>query len=164
MFPQVKYTQFFRKEEGYEALYRRLTNQPLTPPPDIGTPKQLPPRERAQLVFGNTQPDETQQVTENRYDEGSKELWAALRPPVPPPSVGTAKASYFYAREDERLRREFETHLALLQQYLRQQGIDVDWHGYMVKSGRKIESHQGTCKEYPGGDGSMAATYFEQAL
>ena len=40
-------------EEGYEALYRRLTNQPLTPPPDMGTPKKLPPRERTQLAFGN---------------------------------------------------------------------------------------------------------------
>src|SRR6266568_2738822 len=52
-------------EKGYEALYRRLTNQPLTPPPDIGTPKQLPPRERTQLAFGNTQTDETQQIIEN---------------------------------------------------------------------------------------------------
>ena len=52
-------------EEGYEALYRRLTNQPLTPPPDIGTPKKLPPRERPPRAFGNTQTDDTQQVIEN---------------------------------------------------------------------------------------------------
>ena len=38
-------------EEGYEALYRRLTNQPLTPPPDVGTPKKLPPRERPPRAF-----------------------------------------------------------------------------------------------------------------
>src|SRR6266571_4360246 len=106
-------------EKGYEALYRRLTNQPLTPPPDLGTPKQLPPRARAPLIFGNT-------------------------PSVPPPSIGAANASYFYAREDERLRRDFETNLALLQQYLRQQGIDVEWHGYLVKSGQKNESHLDT--------------------
>ncbi len=49
-------------EEGYEALYRRLTNQPLTPPPDIGTPKKLPPRERPPCAFGNTRTDDTQQV------------------------------------------------------------------------------------------------------
>src|SRR6266516_1092277 len=52
-------------EQGYEALYRRLTNQPLTPPPDRGTPKKLPPRERPPLTFGNTQTDDTQQVIEN---------------------------------------------------------------------------------------------------
>ena len=52
-------------EEGYDALYRRLTNQPLTPPPDISTPKKLPPRERPPRAFGNTQTDETQPVIEN---------------------------------------------------------------------------------------------------
>src|SRR5438046_743655 len=38
------------KEKGYEALYRRLTNQPLTPPPDLGTVRQFPPRDRAQKI------------------------------------------------------------------------------------------------------------------
>ena len=52
-------------EEGYEALYRRLTNQPLTPPPDIGTPKKLPPRERPQQVFENSHPDDSQKFIEN---------------------------------------------------------------------------------------------------
>ena len=52
-------------QKGYEALYRRLTNQPLTPPPDRGTPKKLPPRERPPRAFGNTQTDDTQQVIEN---------------------------------------------------------------------------------------------------
>ena len=52
-------------QEGYEALYRRLTNQPLTPPPGIGTPKKLPPRERTPRAFENTQTDETQLVIEN---------------------------------------------------------------------------------------------------
>jgi tetratricopeptide (TPR) repeat protein len=36
-------------EEGYEALYRRLTNQPLTPKTDIGTIRKLPPRPRPSL-------------------------------------------------------------------------------------------------------------------
>ena len=30
-------------EEGYEALYRRLTGQPATPPPELGTLRELPP-------------------------------------------------------------------------------------------------------------------------
>src|SRR5437764_2812663 len=33
-------------EEGYEALYRRLTHQPLTPKGELGTLRTLPPRER----------------------------------------------------------------------------------------------------------------------
>lgn len=34
--------------EGYESLYRRLTNQPLVTKPVLGTLKSLPPRERQQ--------------------------------------------------------------------------------------------------------------------
>ena len=52
-------------EEGYEALYRRLTNQPLTPPWEVGRPKKLLPRERTPLAFGNIQTDETPPVIEN---------------------------------------------------------------------------------------------------
>jgi hypothetical protein len=33
-------------EEGYETLYRRLTDQPLTPRPDLGARRTLPPRAR----------------------------------------------------------------------------------------------------------------------
>ncbi len=35
-------------DEGYEALYRRLTNQPETTKPKLGKLKKLPPRERKQ--------------------------------------------------------------------------------------------------------------------
>jgi hypothetical protein len=35
-------------EEGYEALYRYLTNQPRTRKPELGKLRQLPPRERKQ--------------------------------------------------------------------------------------------------------------------
>ncbi len=33
-------------KEGYEDLYRRLTGQPLTPKPALGTLRTMPPRER----------------------------------------------------------------------------------------------------------------------
>src|SRR5712692_5345080 len=33
-------------QEGYEDLYRRLTEQPLTPKPDLGPRRMMPPRER----------------------------------------------------------------------------------------------------------------------
>lgn len=36
-------------EEGYKLLYRRLTNQPLNPKPELGKLKTLPARERRQL-------------------------------------------------------------------------------------------------------------------
>ena len=42
--------------EGYEELYRRLTGQPLTPKPALGTLRTLPPRERTQ-DFMEQQPD-----------------------------------------------------------------------------------------------------------
>ncbi len=42
--------------EGYEELYRRLTEQPLTPKPALGTRRALPPRERTQ-DFVEQQPD-----------------------------------------------------------------------------------------------------------
>lgn len=38
---------------GYEALYRRLTNQPRTRKPELGKLRTLPPRDRKQ-VFSNT--------------------------------------------------------------------------------------------------------------
>ena len=34
--------------EGYEELYRRLTEQPLTPKPALGALRKMPPRERTQ--------------------------------------------------------------------------------------------------------------------
>ncbi len=48
---------YYRPEtkEGYEALYRRLTGQPLTPKPEIGQMQQLPPRERKQFFFNENQ-------------------------------------------------------------------------------------------------------------
>ena len=37
---------FYRLPGDYEKLYRHLTGQPLTPAPEIGKPKVLPPRSR----------------------------------------------------------------------------------------------------------------------
>jgi hypothetical protein len=42
-------------EEGYEALYRHLTNQPRTRKPELGKLKELPPRQRQQ-DFSNQEP------------------------------------------------------------------------------------------------------------
>jgi SEFIR domain-containing protein len=38
-------------QQGYEALYRRLTGQQFTPKPALGTLRTLPPRERKQQIF-----------------------------------------------------------------------------------------------------------------
>lgn len=43
-------------EEGYEALYRRLTNQPLTPKTSIGTIRKLPPRPRPSVPSSGSAP------------------------------------------------------------------------------------------------------------
>jgi tetratricopeptide (TPR) repeat protein len=39
--------------EGYEELYRRLTEQPLTPKPALGALRKMPPRERTQDFSSN---------------------------------------------------------------------------------------------------------------
>jgi hypothetical protein len=86
---------------------------------------------------------------ESSYTQGLTDLLIELsvlvpRAPVSSPTISTINVSYFYAREDERLRKEFETHLALLQQYLRQQGITAEWHGHMVRSGQTIDDNLDT--------------------
>jgi tetratricopeptide (TPR) repeat protein len=47
-------------QEGYEDLYRRLTEQPLTPKPVLGTLRKMPPRARTQDFV-----DATPEVIEN---------------------------------------------------------------------------------------------------
>lgn len=47
-------------EEGYEALYRHLTNQPNTPKGEVGKRRSLPPRERKQDFSQETQNDKPQ--------------------------------------------------------------------------------------------------------
>lgn len=48
---------FYRLDttDGYELLYRRLTNQPRTRKPDLGKLRTLPPRERRQLFQEESQ-------------------------------------------------------------------------------------------------------------
>ena len=40
---------------GYDELYRRLTDQPLTPKGELGKLRRLPPRERKQDIQNNNQ-------------------------------------------------------------------------------------------------------------
>jgi hypothetical protein len=44
------------EEAGYESFYRHLTNQPLTPPPDLGPRRPMPPRQRKQNFFSGWNP------------------------------------------------------------------------------------------------------------
>jgi Effector-associated domain 7/TIR domain len=39
-----------QSDDGYDLLYRHLTHQPETPAPSIGTVKQMPPRDRKQIL------------------------------------------------------------------------------------------------------------------
>src|SRR6266571_5368682 len=51
--------------DGYEELYRRLTEQPLTPKPALGTRRTLPPRERTQDFVQQTLDKRPLEVIEN---------------------------------------------------------------------------------------------------
>jgi tetratricopeptide (TPR) repeat protein len=51
--------------DGYEDLYRRLTGQPFTPKPVLGTLKQLPPRERTQEFMEQQPANRPLEVIEN---------------------------------------------------------------------------------------------------
>ena len=64
--------------QGYEDLYRRLTNQPRTVKPKLGPRKKLPPRER--------KPDYLDDKTSPAKPPSSTE-----RSPVPPPSGSGGK-------------------------------------------------------------------------
>ncbi len=52
-------------KEGYEELYRRLTGQPLTPKPALGTRRTLPPRERIHDFIADMPGERPFEVIEN---------------------------------------------------------------------------------------------------
>ena len=52
-------------KEGYEELYRRLTGQPLTPKPALGTLRTLPPRERIHDFIADMPGERPFEVIEN---------------------------------------------------------------------------------------------------
>ena len=52
-------------KEGYEDLYRRLTGQPLTPKPALGTLRTLPPRERTQDFIVQMPDERPPEIIEN---------------------------------------------------------------------------------------------------
>ncbi len=61
-------------EAGYEALYRRLTNQPSTPRPQPGRLRELPPRERNQDYF-RRQVDAPERISLARLPSTSADLF-----------------------------------------------------------------------------------------
>jgi hypothetical protein len=52
-------------QEGYEDLYRRLTEQPWTPKPVLGTLRKMPPRKRTQDFVDATPDEHPLEVIEN---------------------------------------------------------------------------------------------------
>ncbi len=52
------------KANGYEQLYRRLTNQPITRKPQLGKLRTLPPRDRKQLFLDEPQPSINEDLSE----------------------------------------------------------------------------------------------------
>ncbi|WP_293127027.1 SEFIR domain-containing protein [Microcoleus sp. bin38.metabat.b11b12b14.051] len=59
---------FYRLDtaDGYESLYRRLTNQPRTPKPGVGILRTLPPRERKQLFREESQSTASESLQETQ--------------------------------------------------------------------------------------------------
>jgi hypothetical protein len=53
-------------EDGYEDLYRRLTNQPLIAKPELGKRRSLPPRQRQQSFPATSQPSVPKKQAEAR--------------------------------------------------------------------------------------------------
>ncbi len=55
-------------QEGYEELYRRLTEQPLTPKPALGTLRKMPPRERTHDFSSNQAEEQHAPVSDPAVD------------------------------------------------------------------------------------------------
>jgi tetratricopeptide (TPR) repeat protein len=61
-------------QEGYEELYRRLTGQPLTPKPDLGQLRKMPPRERTHDFSSNQAEEQHAPVIDPAVDAKSTSI------------------------------------------------------------------------------------------
>jgi tetratricopeptide (TPR) repeat protein len=61
-------------QEGYEELYRRLTEQPLTPKPELGTLRKLAPRERKHDFSSNQAEEQHAPVSDPAVDTKSASI------------------------------------------------------------------------------------------
>src|SRR5208337_4179953 len=80
-------TTFDLTDPGFEALYRHLTSQAPTPPPDLGTITTLPPRPRPRPSPGPQSPSGGPTTDVGGNPEGMSQEEA------PPPTVGLITAS-----------------------------------------------------------------------
>ena len=87
--------------DGYEALYRRLTEQPLTPKPALGTLRKMPPRERTQDFSSN--PAEVQQAPTSAQTVKTKSTSINRTPDTATPRIWSLpfqRNPYFTGRDD----------------------------------------------------------------
>jgi tetratricopeptide (TPR) repeat protein len=84
--------------EGYDTLYRRLTNQPLTQKPELGKIRPMPPRERKQSMILESAWFESQSTQESPIP--NTEVVASAEDPERIPSsqnVGSTPEASLYA-------------------------------------------------------------------
>jgi tetratricopeptide (TPR) repeat protein len=96
----VKYFRTMTKE-GYEELYRRLTGQPLTPKPALGTLRKMPPRERKQDFSSNQAKEQHAPVNDPAVDAkptSTNQATAAASPRIW--SMPFQRNPFFTGRDD----------------------------------------------------------------
>jgi len=106
---------FDLSDAGYEGLYRHLTGQAPTPPPEIGAIRTLPPRSR-RGPSGNPLISAAEDIARM---SGQQE------------SAGAIEVFFSYAHKDKRLRDQLETHLS----NLKRQDIITGWHDRKIAAG-----------------------------
>src|SRR6266702_3264631 len=89
--------------EGYEELYRRLTEQPLTPKPALGTLRKMPPRERKQDFSSSSNQAEEQQAPASDPTVNTKSASIHQIPDAASPRIWSMpfqRNPYFTGRDD----------------------------------------------------------------
>src|SRR6266566_481979 len=89
--------------EGYEDLYRRLTEQPLTPKPALGTLRKMPPRERKQDFSSSSNQAEEQQAPASDPTVNTKSASIHQIPDAASPRIWSMpfqRNPYFTGRDD----------------------------------------------------------------
>jgi nucleoside phosphorylase len=103
-----------QNDDGYESLYRRLTNQLRNRKPQLGKLQTLAPRDRKQVVM-DTSPTNHSSTPDIKKQSGEVELF------------------FSYTHKDEGLRDKLAIHLSAL----RREGVIKEWHDRKIGAGKE---------------------------